>query len=194
MSSLTQWRGGQSQQGQLARRQDNNPLELFRRQFDALFDQFFGPPARAGESGEMRLWDFDVEETDGGMVVRAEMPGFDEKDIDVRLDDNVLTIRAEKKQEGDGQRSYRSFRRSITLPPGVNPDGVQAMYRNGVLELAIPLPQGRQGKQIPVQGGQAQNQGRQAQTGSEGGATPAGSSGKASTASKRETAAQGGKA
>jgi HSP20 family protein len=132
-------------------------VDLFRREMDSLFDRFFdGWPAPFEEDfGSRRLWDFDVREDDKEVVVRAEVPGFEENELNVEMDDNVLSIRAEKQQEGDGGRSYRSFYRSVALPPGIDAEKAQASYRNGVLELHFPRPEGRKGKRIPVQGQRA---------------------------------------
>jgi HSP20 family protein len=123
---------------------------------DNLFDRFFGGwlTPSSEDLGPMRMWDFGVTENDKEIVVRAEMPGFDEKDLDVQLHDDVLTIKAEKEQKGDGQEEYRSFYRTVTLPQGIDAEKVQASYRNGVLELHIPRPEGSQAKRIPVQGPQ----------------------------------------
>jgi HSP20 family protein len=140
--SLTPWRGNQ------------HPLDLFRQQFDSLFDNFFrGWPAPFGEGAEsQRFWDFDVQEDDKEVVVRAEMPGFEENEMDVQVQSDVLTIKAEKQQQSEGQRSYRSFFRSVTLPPGVDAEQARATYRNGVLELHLPRQPQAAGKRIPVQG------------------------------------------
>ena len=69
-----------------------HPLEQFRREFDTLFDRFFGgfPAPFEPEFGPMRWWDFGVEDQGNEVVVRAELPGFEEKDLDVQLHDNLL--------------------------------------------------------------------------------------------------------
>lgn len=134
-----------------------HPLDLFRREFDNLFDRFFGgfPAPFDPEFGQMRWWDFGVEDQGDKFVVRAELPGFEEKDLDVQLHDNVLTIRAEEQQEEGGERRSRSFHRTVTLPSGTDPDKVTATYRNGVLELHVPKTEQAKGRRIPVQGQQA---------------------------------------
>jgi Hsp20/alpha crystallin family len=104
--------------------------------------------------GSVRLWDFDVTENDKEIVVRAEVPGFEPNELDVRLDNGMLTIKAEKEQKGDRQEEYRSFVRSITLPPDIDTEKAQATCRNGVLELHIPRAEGAQPKRIQVQGQQ----------------------------------------
>jgi HSP20 family protein len=141
-----------------------HPLSLFRQQMDTLFDSFFrGWPSIADEEfGSQRFWDFDVRDQGKEMVVRAEMPGFDESDLNVELQNDVLTIRAEKRQEGEGREEFRSFFRSVSLPSGVDAQKVQATYHNGVLELHIPKPQESQAKRIAVQGSKAVTEQRRA--------------------------------
>jgi HSP20 family protein len=154
MAQLAVTQKGQG--GSMARTE--HPLERLQRDFDSLFGRLFGgwlaPFDR--DLSEMRVWDFNVTENDKEIVVRAEMPGFEEKELDVQLNQDVLTIKAEKEQKGDGQREYRSFHRSVTLPPGIDAEKVQASYRNGVLELHMPRTPGAQPRRIQVQG-QARN-------------------------------------
>jgi HSP20 family protein len=137
--------------------QRDNPFQQWR---DAFFDRFFGGwPLMGFDEGEywpMRTWDLDLNESDDKVRVRAELPGFEPQDLDVQINDNLLTIRAEKKQESEQQQEYRSFRRTLTLPRGIDPDKVQASYRNGVLELDIPkIPEAR-AKRIQIQGEKSQ--------------------------------------
>jgi HSP20 family protein len=135
----------------------SHPLALFRQQMDSLFDNFFrGWPSVFSDEdvGGQRFWDFDVRDEGNEMVVRAETPGFDENELNVELHNDVLTIRAEKKQEGEQRQEYRSYYRSVTLPSGTDAAKVQATYRNGVLELRIPKPEGAQAKRIPIRGQQ----------------------------------------
>jgi HSP20 family protein len=131
------------------RGQQYHPLDLFRREMDSLFNRFFGggwlTPFEE-DFRQVRGWGFDVEENDKEIVVRADVPGFEENELDVRLENDVLTIKAEKEQKGDKQREYRSFFRQVTLPPGIDAEKVRASYRNGVLELHIPRPEGSQAK------------------------------------------------
>ena len=109
----------------------------------------------------MRLWDFAVSENDREIVVRAEIPGFEPNELDVQINNDMLTIKAEKEQKGERQEEYRSFYRSVRLPPGLDTEKVQPSYRNGVLELHIPRVEGAKPRRITVQaqpdtnGGQA---------------------------------------
>ncbi len=138
----------------VARRE--HPLERLQRDFDTLFGRLWGgfmTPFQQ-EAETLRVWDFDIQENDKEIVVRAELPGFEEKEIDVQLNKDVLTIKAEKVQKGEQEREYRSFYRSVTLPSGINPEKAQATYRNGVLELHVPRDEEARPKRIQVQGDQ----------------------------------------
>lgn len=146
--------------------QGEHPLERLQRGFDTLFNRMWGGWLAPFEQdfGSMRLWDFSVTENDHEIVVRAELPGFEENELDVQLNGDVLTIKAEKEQKGNGHEEYRSFYRSITLPPGTDAEKAQATYHNGVLELHVPRAEGSQPRHIQVQGQQAATgqQGQQA--------------------------------
>jgi HSP20 family protein len=143
-----------NQESNVALRGQHAPLDLFRRQFDALLDSLSsGLFAPAGQDyGSNGLPGLGVTENDKEIVVRAGMPGFEENELDVRLEQNTLTIKAEKEQKSDNQQEYRSFFRTVTLPSGIDPDKVQAAYRNGVLELHIPRTEASQARRIPLQG------------------------------------------
>jgi HSP20 family protein len=152
--------------GQMTRQRPRHPLDLLHTQMDELFDRFFGGPFSLfdEEREPMRFWDINVTENGKEIVVRAEMPGFEEKDLDVQLQDDRLVIKAEREQTSDGQEEYRSFSRTLTLPPGIDAEKTQASYRNGVLELHLTRPEGGQPTRIRVQGQQAgtsQSQGQQ---------------------------------
>jgi HSP20 family protein len=145
-----------NQAGSLAPRGQHQPVSLLRRQFDDLFERMWsgmlGPLGQDVE--DIRVWDFDVQEKDKEITVRAEMPGFEESEINVELNNDVLIIRAEKQQKRDGEQEYRTFYRSVSLPSGINPEQAQATYRNGVLELHLPRTEGSQAKRITIQGQQ----------------------------------------
>ena len=131
-----------------------SPFDLFRREFDSLFDRFFGDwPALTGSTWGSPGWGLGVEDTGKEVVVRAEAPGFEASDFDVQVSGDVLTIRAEHKEEGDGkegQRRYARLERSVTLPAGTDVDKVEARYRNGVLELHLPKLEEAQPRRIEV--------------------------------------------
>ncbi len=133
-----------------------HPLERLSRNFDTLFGRMMGGSMTpfGQEEGSLRLWDFDVSEGDKEVTVRAEVPGFEPNEIDVRIDNGTLTIKAEKEQKGEGREEYRSFVRSVTVGPDVDADKAHASYRNGVLELRIPRTESARPKRIPIHGHQ----------------------------------------
>jgi HSP20 family protein len=160
MANLIPWGRGRGRRGELTGAR-THPLAQLQDQFDALWDRFLSgwPMPMEDEFGPQRFWDLDVEEGDKEVIVRAEVPGFEPNDLDIEVNNGVLTIKAEKKQEtkeGEGaggrERRYAIYRRSMTLPPGTNPDKAEANYRNGVLELHIPKTAEAQAKRIPIQG------------------------------------------
>ena len=110
-----------------------------------LFDDFFRVPVEfVGTDLNPRV---DVHEDEKAVYVKAEIPGLDEKDLNVTLHNNMLTISGEKKSETKEEdknrnyyyceRSFGSFSRTIELPKGIKNDGVKAHYRNGVLEIEL---------------------------------------------------------
>jgi len=101
----------------------------------------------------------DLVEQEGEYVMKADLPGMKEQDIDVELsDDNVLTISGRRREEENRkvrgyeyhERSYGSFSRSIGLPAGADASKIQADFRNGVLELHVPKTEAGRGRKIPV--------------------------------------------
>jgi HSP20 family protein len=130
------------------RDRQEHPLEAFQREFNRLFEDFFRAPAWAGGAEGMfaAAPSVDVKETDTEYEVSAELPGMDEKDVELTLADNLLTIRGEKKTEREekdknyylSERSFGSFRRTIPLPAEVDEDKVEAHFRNGVLTVRLP--------------------------------------------------------
>jgi HSP20 family protein len=123
---------------------------------------WFGPVAVTGGT---TMWTpaVDVFSRNGDLVVRAELPGIDpEKDVDLSVEDGVLTIKGERRHEEKTEEenyyrfesSYGSFQRSVPLPQGVNPDEIAASYESGILEVVVPKA-GELGaaRKIPVTSG-----------------------------------------
>jgi HSP20 family protein len=109
------------------------------REVDRVFSDFGrGMPALGEFRRSAMALKVNVSETDGAVEVSAEIPGVDAKDIDVQLRDGVLTIRGEKKEERDVERSYGSFERSFTLPTDVDAGKVEAAFDKGVLKVTLP--------------------------------------------------------
>jgi HSP20 family protein len=126
-------------------------------EFGRFFDEAFGADAGAASGFTPRV---DVEETNEAYLVRADLPGLDEKDIQVSLEDGLLTIQgrveSEKKEERKGwhysERSTGSFHRAIELPADVDADKVTATYKKGVLTVSVPkVPEAKpEVRTIPV--------------------------------------------
>ncbi|WP_376702983.1 Hsp20/alpha crystallin family protein [Mesorhizobium sp. ISC25] len=122
-----------------------DPLTSFHRQIDRLFDDFFAPMAEATTASD--LWpSVDVYETDQAYKVTAELPGLEQKDVELKLRDNTLSITGEKRSEHKesdrghtySERSYGRFQRTIPLEAEIDADKVQATFRNGVLTVELP--------------------------------------------------------
>ena len=133
-------------------------FERVRRQMDRLWDSFLeGGLRRRSEEGEW-LPSLDVAETKSELVVKAEAPGLDPKDIDISLSDGVLTIKGEKRQEKEEkeadyhlvERSYGSFTRSVQLPREVQSDKISASYKNGILKITLPKSEEAKKKEIKI--------------------------------------------
>jgi HSP20 family protein len=131
----------------------------------------------------------DVSETDRELKICAELPGVSEKDIDVRLEDDVVVIRAEKKFERKDdkenyhfmERSYGTFQRAVRLPGPVDPEQVQANFENGVLTVSVPkAEQQERSRRIQIGGSRSGESGGRTQI--EGGS---GSSGAKASSRKR---------
>jgi HSP20 family protein len=136
-------------------------VENVRRDFDEFFGRFFGARPRwmqrfSGIMEEPRIESY-VEKDN--LIVRAEMPGVDPKDVEVTVSGNMLTIRGsreerhEKKDRDFLQQeiTYGRIERSLALPPGTTGEGIKAAYRNGILELTVPIPKELSTRKIPVQ-------------------------------------------
>lgn len=138
-------------------RKKDQPIARLRNEFESLFDRFLSrwPAPFDTDYGLDTLWGLDVEDRDNEIFVRAEVPGFEANELDVQLSDGLLSIKAEKKTEGtNGNGSteeLRSYHRSVTLPDGIKAEGIEAKYRNGVLELHLPKSEEAKPKHIPVQ-------------------------------------------
>jgi HSP20 family protein len=139
MFNLMPRRRERKTEGALARR-EHTPFDLLRHEFASLFDRAF--PAWPFEA----TWEWEpgglaMEECDEEVVIRAEVPGFEPNELEVSLRGNELTLRAEHREptEGEaGERRHARFERCLTLPPGMDPDKIEARYRNGVLEVHVP--------------------------------------------------------
>src|SRR5438445_8575002 len=113
-----------------------------------------------GEDSAITTWApaVDIFETPNELVVKADLPDVDEKDIDIRVENNLLTIRGERKFEKSVsednylriERACGAFSRSFSLPNTVDPDAIKAEYRDGVLTVHVPKREEAKPKQIKV--------------------------------------------
>lgn len=100
---------------------------------------------------------------DGNLVVRADVPGLEPKDIDLSVLGNVLTIKGERKDQKEVKKenyfrreiSYGAFERHVTLPEGIETDKIKASFKNGVIEITMPMAKEAVAKKIPLEGAKA---------------------------------------
>jgi len=140
-------------------REINTIQQEVNRLFGTLLD------GQGGEIGGARRWvpAMDLVEEADHYVLRADLPGVSENDVDIEVDGGVLIVSGERRSEHeerkDGyyriERASGRFSRSLTLPEGIDPDGIQAAYENGVLEVTIPKPEQSKPRRVQVKPGRA---------------------------------------
>jgi HSP20 family protein len=132
-------------------------LVSMRDDMDRLFETFFGTQPQS--MGDFWRPAIDIEENNGNLMVRAEIPGMTKEDIKVSVQEDLLTISGERKQENETkdktyhriERCYGKFRRMIRLPAQVDADKVKASYKDGVLKVTLPKPESLKPKHIDVE-------------------------------------------
>jgi HSP20 family protein len=148
--ALVPWRSGGKAQAPAVREHRLDPFVALRREMDRMFDDFF---SRTALVNAHKAWSgltpaVDVSETEKEIVVTAELPDVTDKDIEVNLAGDVLTIKGEKRSQheeknGDSaymERRFGSFSRSVRLPFDVGEEKVDAQFNNGVLTVRVPKP------------------------------------------------------
>lgn len=157
MKNLIPW----SRKNVPVRREDDHPFYSLQRSVNQVFDDFldFGPFA-LGSSMTSFSPQLDVSETDREFLIAAELPGMDEKDVEVSVSKSLLTLRGEKKNEREDkrkdyyrmERSYGMFERTIPVPEGVDLDKVEASFKKGVLTVVLPKSADyqKERKRIPI--------------------------------------------
>ncbi len=124
--------------------------------FESNFGEFNSPALWGGR--EDLIPAFDVSEKENEYVITGEIPGMDPKDFDITLSDGILTVKGEKKYQNEEkdedyylmERSYGSFQRSFRMPENVKTDKLDAIYREGILKIAIPKAEAKKEKKIDV--------------------------------------------
>jgi HSP20 family protein len=147
-----------------ARRAEQDPFRDLQRQMNRLFDDFFGdfPLAPRWSETGLAAMEFsprvDVSETEKEVKVSAELPGLDEKEVSVELDESTLTIRGEKKEEKEDkgrnwyarEQSYGTFHRVIPLPASVHGEKATAKFKKGILTITVPKREEEQAKRKTI--------------------------------------------
>ena len=151
----------------IARLEPFRGVSTLQDQFNRLFNESFRNHA---EESALTTWapSVDIYETANELVVKADLPDVNEKDIDVRIENNLLTIRGERKFEKSVseenylrvERTYGAFSRSFSLPNTVNPEAIGAEYKNGVLTVTLPKREESKPRQVKVTVNAAANSGK----------------------------------
>ena len=134
-------------------------LDTLQGEMNRLFSSFFDTPT-PGNGTTVRRWipAMDLVETDDHFVLKADLPGIDESDVNIVFENNVLTVSGERRTEHEAkkdgyyrlERTMGSFSRSLTLPEGVDAESVAASFDRGVLEIRIPKPEQRKPRKISI--------------------------------------------
>ena len=140
------------------------PLREFgtlQNEMNRIFNTVFDSPAPAN-GGTLRRWmpPMDLVETEDHFVLRADLPGMSEADIQIEFEDGTLTVSGERKTEHETkdegyyrvERAFGSFTRSLTLPKGIDAEAVTANFDRGVLEVRVPKPEERKPRRIEIGG------------------------------------------
>jgi HSP20 family protein len=139
-------------------------LGTIQTEMNRLFNSFFDTPTHSN-GATFRRWvpAMDLVETKEAFVLTADLPGLSESDVSIEVEDNVLTVSGERKSEHEDrtagyyrvERSYGSFRRTLTLPEGVDPEAVKATFDKGVLTVTVPKPEQQAPRKVQISVGGA---------------------------------------
>lgn len=137
-------------------------LARMEREMEELMNRFFREWPWPWRAGEVRGWAPPVDMLDrkDEVILRADLPGLEQKDIEVTVEEGILTIRGERKEEKEVkeedyyccERWAGAFARSFVLPPGVDAEKIKATFKNGVLEIHLPKTKEVKGKKIEIKG------------------------------------------
>jgi HSP20 family protein len=161
MRDLIPWGRQENRAPTLFGSEERSPFLSLRRDIDRLFDDFFQAPMLGLGRGAAMQWpNVEVSQTDEEVRITAEVPGMTEKDVELLLEDGILTLRGEKKSEsedrdrGYSERFYGRFERRIALPSGVDEEKAKAEFRDGVLSVTLPRNrEAERGRRIPINAG-----------------------------------------
>ena len=143
-----------------------HPFEDLRREVDRLFEDFgrgswFRPLRSIEPMFQREVWTtpaVDMVEKDGGYEITAELPGLEDKDVEVKVAGGAVTIRGQKSEQKEEQtkeyhlseRRYGSFQRSFRVPEDVDPDGIEASFAKGVLTVTLPKSPAKQASEKKI--------------------------------------------
>ena len=144
----------------LAKWEPLKDLLTIQERMNRLFDDSMRTIRPGDESLSSAIWTppVDIYETEGEVILKAELPEINQKDIEIQIENNTLTLRGERKFEKDDkkenyhriERAYGSFVRSFTLPSSIDQDRIKADYRDGILKISMPKREETKPKQIKV--------------------------------------------
>lgn len=144
----------------LVRKDSWRNLSFLQDRINRLFWEAFPEPRVGEDEVGLDTWypPVDIHETDGAIVVQAELPGLKKEDIVIEIKENILTLKGERTEEKEikeenyyrQERRSGKFHRSFTLPAVIDPEKVVASYKAGVLEVKIPRPEEQKPKQIDI--------------------------------------------
>lgn len=137
--------------------------ELMRRNyldniFDDFFNEFYSFPYSTSSKGRDLIPRIDISETDSGYSLEIELPGVNQRDIDINIDNHILTVKGHKEEKSDEknknyhmrERYYGSFQRSISLPANIKDEAIDAHFENGILHIKIPKKEQGKTRKIEV--------------------------------------------
>lgn len=156
-----------AERGAIPTQRDMDPFAAMRTEIDRVFDAFLGRGAArllapvGFQDSDVLSPSIDIRETETEFVIEAELPGIDEKDVSITLNDDVLTVKGEKRSEREDkksddyhlmERSYGSFQRSFRVSDAVDAEKVKATFEKGVLKVMLPKRPGavKAEKRIPI--------------------------------------------
>lgn len=160
MRDLIPWSRQESRMPATMREEERSPFMQLRREMDRLFEDFFRTPVFGGGAG-VAVWpSVEVSDSDDEVRVTAELPGLSDKDVELTVQDGMLTLRGEKKSESEdrdrgwSERYYGRFERRIALPDGADEERCEANFRDGVLTVRMPKSESAaRARKIPINAG-----------------------------------------
>ena len=145
----------------LVRWEPTREVDSLQSEVNRVFDAFFGNGSSAATRARRWVPAMDLVETEDHLVLKADLPGLSQDDVNIEIKDGVLTVsgerRAEHQENSEGfyrvERAFGQFSRSMTLPDGIDAERVAADFNDGVLEVRIPKPEARKPHRVTIGAG-----------------------------------------